>query len=897
MYKKPSFLDMPAPAGYVPGLGRGATGFTTRSDIGPARTDVAEQAFGGEGAKDEADDTAEDERFRDAENEEGLLFTTANPDAEDEEADAIYDKIDQRMQERRKRQREEREREEREEARRSDLGNQFAEFKSELSKVSWDEWDSLPEAGDMTRKNKRRRREARDELLTSAVPDSLIASRQSGGGGIDRSIDVQPEGATTDFRAISATKGLLLDSSLTRIKGTSDTTAPKVDVQGYLTSLESFDTSNFGDLQNAKSLFASYTKSLPRDPRGWIGLARVEAIDNQMGRAKAAIIKGCENCPKDEDVWLQSISLHTKSQAKSIVREALEYIPGSVKLWREAAALEDDTNSKVRVLEKAIQSNPASDTLWKDLINLHDDREEARALLSKAVELVPLAEDLWLSLARLEDAKNAKKVLNRARKALRVSRAVWIAAARLEEQSTGDAKVVEKLMKKGVQELKQQGGLPERSVWIEEAEKCEAEEATLTCHAIIKAAIGQGIEEEDQKTVWLEDGSTEVAKEKYETARAIYTHALDLYPSSNSLWLELIKLEKDHGTDEALWSVLERAIAECPTTEAFWIMLQKEKARAGDLDAARKVLSEAFKANPNSEKIWLAAAELETENDELVRASKLLARARSEAGTETVWAKSVLVERIRGNLEEALRLVEEGTQLHKSAAKLYIQKGQIYELKGDKQKAIEAYTAGTRQCREFVPLWTSLARMWIGENMEIKARSVLDQAALVNDKNETIWLERVRLEKWSGNSSQAATLLNRALKEVPSSGLLWSEYIWDTPRLQRKKVLIQAVKATDSDSYVICTGARHFWDIGKLQEAQSWFRKAIAKDNDNGDNWLHYYKYLLATKAPQEELDKVVKDFETASPSNGVFWSNFLMDVKNFNRSRTDLFVEAVKKL
>jgi hypothetical protein len=32
-----SFNSMPAPANYVPGLGRGATGFTTRSDIGPAR--------------------------------------------------------------------------------------------------------------------------------------------------------------------------------------------------------------------------------------------------------------------------------------------------------------------------------------------------------------------------------------------------------------------------------------------------------------------------------------------------------------------------------------------------------------------------------------------------------------------------------------------------------------------------------------------------------------------------------------------------------------------------------------------------------------------------------------------------------------------------------------------
>ena len=31
----PTFANVPAPAGYVAGLGRGATGFTTRSDIGP----------------------------------------------------------------------------------------------------------------------------------------------------------------------------------------------------------------------------------------------------------------------------------------------------------------------------------------------------------------------------------------------------------------------------------------------------------------------------------------------------------------------------------------------------------------------------------------------------------------------------------------------------------------------------------------------------------------------------------------------------------------------------------------------------------------------------------------------------------------------------------------------
>ena len=39
-------FDKGAPSTYVAGLGRGAIGFTTRSDIGPARSAVPEATFG-----------------------------------------------------------------------------------------------------------------------------------------------------------------------------------------------------------------------------------------------------------------------------------------------------------------------------------------------------------------------------------------------------------------------------------------------------------------------------------------------------------------------------------------------------------------------------------------------------------------------------------------------------------------------------------------------------------------------------------------------------------------------------------------------------------------------------------------------------------------------------------
>lgn len=118
MSGRKDFLSQQAPENYVAGLGRGATGFTTRSDLGPAREGPSEEqikealakraaalgnapptAYGVSKKKDE--DQEVDEQFRDAENEEGL-FATGNYDREDDEADRIYQAVDDRMGRRRK---------------------------------------------------------------------------------------------------------------------------------------------------------------------------------------------------------------------------------------------------------------------------------------------------------------------------------------------------------------------------------------------------------------------------------------------------------------------------------------------------------------------------------------------------------------------------------------------------------------------------------------------------------------------------------------------------------------------------------------------------------------------------------------------------------------------------
>lgn len=115
------FLKQQAPENYVAGLGRGATGFTTRSDLGPAREGPSTEqiqealakraaalgaapptAYGATGKKQEPEEE-DDGRFQDPENETGL-FAHGMYDREDDEADRIYQDVDEKM-ERRRRQR------------------------------------------------------------------------------------------------------------------------------------------------------------------------------------------------------------------------------------------------------------------------------------------------------------------------------------------------------------------------------------------------------------------------------------------------------------------------------------------------------------------------------------------------------------------------------------------------------------------------------------------------------------------------------------------------------------------------------------------------------------------------------------------------------------------------
>ena len=907
------------PPGYVPGLGRGAAGFTTRSDIGSGAgpTGAAAAAAGGTGSRS-AELRAAKKAMQQQQQQGGAAAASSSSqfDDEDAEADAIYAAIDERMASgkgtsgggKRKRG---------DDDTTSDnanakIGDQFRELKEKLADVTEDEWAAIPDVGDYSLKYKQKRRE---DVFTP-LTDMLLSDRSkvnadptagtaalSGNAQVmdaaDGTATTAPGGATSvRLSGLAEARGTVLGMSLDKMDSVTGQTV--VDPKGYLTSLSSVKVATeaeIGDINKARLLLKSVRDTNPKHGPGWIAAARVEEAAGKTHQARKLIQEGCESCPDNEDVWLEAARLHPPEISKTILAAAVRHIPTSVKIFLRAADLEHSDAAKKAVLRKALEANPTSVTLWKAAIEL-EDADDARILLGVAVEKVPHSVEMWLALARLETHENARKVLNQARKALPADRSIWIAAAKLEEGQGIGSDVVEKIVDKAVRSLAKHEAVVSRAQWLKDAENAEASGAPLTAAAIVKHTIGIGVDPEDRLRTWADDAAGSKERGGISTARAILAHALSAFPSKRSLWMQAVELERSNGTKQSLDEVLAAASERLPRVEIFWLVRAKERWMSGNVDGAREVLTEAFAANPDSEQVWLAAAKLEWETGEPERARVLLQRARDRAPSARVYMKSALLERENKQYDDALNLIEEGISKYSNYPKLYMMGGQICseDLTRDKQnleRARKFYQRGLQSCpNDNVVLWILASRLEerAGEfdsslrGGVTKARSLLELSRLKNPKNPELWVEAIRLERRTGNDKLAVTLMARALQECPSSGLLLAENISTAPRVEQKSKSADAIKKCPDDPRVISAVASLFASERKHEKARKWFERAVVLDPDLGDSWARYYAFETEMGSAAQK-DKVKERCVAAEPKHGEIWCSIMKQMENRQKS------------
>eukprot|EP00616_Rhizochromulina_sp_CCMP1243_P000449 CAMPEP_0118989306 /NCGR_PEP_ID=MMETSP1173-20130426/47770_1 /TAXON_ID=1034831 /ORGANISM="Rhizochromulina marina cf, Strain CCMP1243" /LENGTH=993 /DNA_ID=CAMNT_0006940291 /DNA_START=51 /DNA_END=3035 /DNA_ORIENTATION=- len=922
------------PSNYVAGLGRGAVGFTTRSDIGPARDAPDMPQFGQTpgpppSAAAAAAANREKEEFSETQFDEfsgygGALFRDTPYEEDDAEADRVYEAIDERMDERRKRRREQQLLENMKKFRqeRPKISDQFADLKRELASVPQEDWEKIPDVGDHSLKIKQKKKAD----MYSAVPDAILAgahaaaaaapsasaasglatplgmatpfSRAAGGlmtplgpGGFATPAGGPASGTLTDSGALAQARGTVLSLKLDKMSD-SVTGQTVVDPKGYLTDLNSIKISSeaeVGDIKKARLLLKSVTTTNPKHAPGWIAAARVEVLAGKIVQARNVIKQGCEICPESEDVWLEAARLQTPDNAKTILANAVRHLPTSVEIWLKAAELETDRDKRKVVLRRALEFVPNAVKLWKTAIEL-EDAADARIMLGRAVECVPHSVDMWLALTRLETYENARRVLNRARAAIPTEPAIWITAAKLEE-AHGNHHQVDKIIENAIKFLTRDQVVIDREQWLKEAEAAEAASAPLTCAAIVRTTIYRGVEDDDRKRTWLDDAASCLARNSIETARAIYAFALTVFPQKKSIWRAACDLERKHGTPESHEQMLRKAVTHCPKAEILWLMAAKEKWLRGDVPAAREILTEAFAANPDSEEIWLAAAKLEWANDEFERARQLLYKACERAPSEKVWMKLALLERECGRTKEQLQVLDEAVRHFPDFAKYYMMAGQACEAQSEAPRAKAYYQAGIKRCPQSVPLWRLAAELERSGAGVVKARSMLELARLRNPKSDELWLQAVRLEKLAGNEKLATNLMAKALQDCPDAGILWAEEIRTAPRPERRAKSLEALKRNDNNPFVIAAVAGLFVDERKYPKARKWYNRAVKIDESIGDVWAQYYAFELAHGEEEQQRD-VLNRCVAAEPKYGELWCSVSKDPQNRKMEKRDVLLE-----
>jgi pre-mRNA-processing factor 6 len=890
---KIDFNALKAPVGYVAGAGRGAAGFTTRSDIGPSMPapDMPRERGGGApGAAAAGDDDAAPaegagpfDAFLGA--DAGALAGGAR-DAEDREADAVWDAVDARMDERGRARRERAAAAEEATFRRDNpkISEQFADLKRKLGGLAAAEWEAIPEIGDYTVKK-------RVTAKLTPAPDSLLVG--SGGTALARAAaagGAETPAGPTDLSAIGAGRSTVVQLKLDRV---SDSVSGQtvVDPKGYLTGLKSVavkSDSEISDIKKARLLLKSVVSTNPRHAPGWIAAARLEEVAGRLAAARELAMKGCELCAGSEDVWLEAARLQTPDNARAVLARGVAALPDAVALWLAAARLEATDGARKRVLLRALERVPGSVRLWKAAVELSDE-DDARILLSRAVECCPAHVELWLALARLETKENARKVLNKARQAVPTSAEVWVTAAKLEEAG-GDAAMPAKVIPRGVRSLEANGVVIDREWWLKEAEAAEhgAPPMPATCRAIVAEVVGRGVEAEDRLATWLADAEEAARRGAAETARAILAAAAAAFPGQARVWRRAAELEAAHGPPGAQDALLRRAVQFCPAAEVLWLMAAKARWLGGDVAGARAVLEEAFARNPDSEEIWLAAHKVEAEAGEGARARALLAKARAHAPASTprVWMKSAALERAAGDAAAERELLREGMRRFPDAWKLHLMLGQLEERAaaaaegGAPDAARAAYAAGVRRCPACAPLWVAAARLEERAGAPGRARALLEQARLKNPGADALWLAAVRAEARAGGVKASEALMARALQECPASGALWAEAVATAARPARKSRSVDALKRCHDDPAVVAAVAGLFWQERKVDKARAWLGKAVALAPEVGDFWALLYKFE-AQHGPPGAAAAIAERAAAAAPRYGERWARVAKDPAN----------------
>jgi pre-mRNA-processing factor 6 len=129
----------------------------------------------------------------------------------------------------------------------------------------------------------------------------------------------------------------------------------------------------------------------PREPKLWLMRAQVECRRGLRDQANAFYLRGLQNCPHSEALWVEAARWAERSnpngevgvtKARALLDKARLRLPKRPRLWLESVRVEERAKSPLAgsLLSKALQECPQSGLLWAHSIDTEiPQRRKARA--------------------------------------------------------------------------------------------------------------------------------------------------------------------------------------------------------------------------------------------------------------------------------------------------------------------------------------------------------------------------------------------------------------------------------------------------------------------------------------------------------------------------------------
>lgn len=860
----PSFLSQNPPPGYVPGIGRGATGFSTRGEKSTSlKTPKRFQVPTTNGDLDET-------------------RTNTLELQEEKEAEKIYSDLDARLSARNRSKKHE-------ERTNNSIPQQFADLKRSLATVTEDQWLTIPNAGDYTRKRKRERLNEQLNRKTYAAPDTLLTPH-------------------VNLSRLTEEREKMLERQLDANIFELNNSASLAEAQNYLNELEMSSelAKSDEDLKKMRTVLQSYRNSDAKKPEGWIASARLEERARNLKTAKNLIEQGCLHCPRNEDVWLENIRLHATDahHCKVLVAEGIRFNAQSLHLWLKAIDLENEVLNKHRVVRRALQELPLCEELWKRAVKYSSEKEEVVKILKKAVELIPQSIDLCTALIQLQDYTEARKTLEIAKKTMPLELRVCVLAAQLEEskgKDVSDEKLLKlltndiKVLQKNGRNLSLQALLDEAHILL--ADNGSQRTARCLAHAALtKCTLDQNSSEIFRIVTNLPDTIIKIIAFRF---------LLRSDPTKFSIWASLKATCEKTGKMHELYSTFEHILFDgdqdyhiLKKHPVLALMFSKEIWKYGkDVAKSLDVLERTLKIVPHSLDVWLAQIKLLCVSAQYGAAEITFEKALrtleppNVSHLERLYYKYVDFLRFQQRDEEAIKVLKERCLIKfPECYKFYLQLGQIYHNMGRINDCRENYNTGTERLPNCVLLWVSLSRLEeIDSHRPTKARSVLDMALIKNPENEYLFLAKAQLEFRLGNSDQARFIIHQALQKHPRSSSLWAENIRLLPvkRANVRKTMFQdALKNTGNSCEILLEIGISFFKESQYEVALKWFDRACKKNPSYGDSWVWLAR---CNKKLNNDLTPIIEQVKENEPTHGRLWIKVSKNPKSQYQSSSQI--------